>query len=148
METLVTATLEVLDELHDDLRRMVSDLSAEALNWAPGDETNSIYALVTHLLGSERFWLAAALQQSIERDREAEFRARGADASDLLRLIDEAGAQARALLAQLTPESLAGAFTLREVPRSGASCLLHALEHAGQHRGQIALTRQLWEQRH
>lgn len=148
METLVTATLEVLDELHDDLRRVVSDLPAEALNWAPGDETNSIYALVTHLLGSERFWLAAALQQSIERDREAEFRARGADALDLLRLIDEVGTQARALLSQLTPESLAGSFTWRELPRSGAWCLLHALEHAGQHRGQIALTRQLWEQRH
>lgn len=147
METLVAATLAVLDELHDDLRRMVSDLPAEALNWTPGDETNSIYALVTHLLGSERFWLAAAVQQTIERDREAEFRARGQDASGLLRLIDEAGPQARELLSRLTPETLAGSFTWREIPRSGAWCLLHALEHAGQHRGQIALTRQLWEQR-
>ena len=147
METLAAATLALLDEIHDDLRRLVSDLPAGALNWAPGDETNSIYALVTHLLGSERFWLAAAVQQTIVRDREAEFRARGEDASGLLRLIDEAGVQARALLSHLTPQTLAGSFTWREEPRSGAWCLLHALEHAGQHRGQIALTRQLWEQR-
>lgn len=146
MDPLVAATLAQIEEVHDDLRRIMRDLSAEALNWRPGEEMNSIYVLVTHLLGAEHYWLAAAVARPISRDREAEFRAHGDDAEALLRLLDEADARARELLAYLTPETLAATFTGRGEPHSGAWCLIHTLEHSGQHRGQTALTRQLWEQ--
>lgn len=147
MDPLATAALEQFEELHADLRTVVGDLQGAALNWQPGAETNSIYVLVTHLLGAEHFWLAAAVGRSIERERAAEFRAQGADASNLLRLLDEADAHARELLALLTPQALAATFAGRGEEHSGAWCLLHALEHSGQHRGQALLTRQLWEQR-
>lgn len=101
--------------------------------------------MVTHLLGSERFWVSAAVGRSMERDRDAEFRAHGADAAELLRLIDAAEAHLRELLPHLTPETLEGVFTWRDTPHSGAWCLLHAIEHAGQHHGHVALTCQLWE---
>jgi uncharacterized damage-inducible protein DinB len=145
MHPLATAALAQFDEIHDDLRRVVGDLQAEALNWRPGEETNSIYVLVTHLLGAEHFWLAAAAGRPVARDREAEFRAQGRDPTGLLRLLEEADARNRDLLAHLTPETLAATFTGRDETRSGAWCLLHAIEHSGQHRGQAALTRQLWE---
>jgi uncharacterized damage-inducible protein DinB len=100
---------------------------------------------VTHLLGAEHFWLAAAAGRPIARDRAAEFRAQGPDPTDLLRLLDEVDVRNRDLLASLTPETLAATFAGRGEPHSGAWCLLHAIEHSGQHRGQAALTRQLWE---
>jgi len=145
MHPLATAALAQFDEIHDDLRRVVGDLQAEALNWRPGEETNSIYVLVTPLLGAEHFWLAAAAGRPVARDREAEFRAQGRDPTGLLRLLEEADARNRDLLSHLTPETLAATFTGRDEPRSGAWCLLHAIEHSGQHRGQTTLTRQLWE---
>ena len=145
MATLARAALAQFEEIHADLRGLVRDLPAEALNWIPGEETNSIYVLVTHLLGSERFWVSAAVGQHMPRDRDAEFRAHGADATDLLQLIDTAEAHLRELLPQLTSATLDGVFTWRDTPRSGAWCLMHAIEHAGQHHGHVALTRQLWQ---
>lgn len=146
LDVLTQAVQAVCDGIHDDLRRIVQDLPAEALNWSPGPETNSIYVLVTHLLGSEHFWLANAAGQSIVRDREAEFRARGDDAGALLRLIDEADEHVRAILPRITEQTLAATVQWRDETPTGAWCVLHALEHCGQHRGQAALTRQLWEQ--
>lgn len=145
METLATAVRAQFEEIHADLRGLVRDLPAEALNWTPGAQTNSIYVLVTHLLGSERFWVSAAVGQTMERDRDAEFRAQGTDAAALLRSIDEAETHLHELLPLLTPQTMQNTFTWRDVPRSGAWCLLHAIEHAGQHHGHVALTRQLWE---
>ena len=107
MHPLATAALAQFDEIHDDLRRVVGDLQAEALNWRPGEQTNSIYVLVTHLLGAEHFWLAAAAGRPVARDREAEFRAQGRDPTGLLRLLEEADARNRDLLSHLTPETLA-----------------------------------------
>ena len=147
MDSLATATLVQFDEIHADLRRVLQDLPADALNWQPGTETNSIYVLVTHLLGAEHYWLAAAAGRPVERNREEEFRARGTDASHLLRLLDEADARNRELATLITPQTLDAIFTGWREPHSGAWCLLHAVEHCGQHRGQALLTRQLWEQR-
>lgn len=145
MDALATAALAQFEEIHRDLRGLVRDLPAEALNWTPGPETNSIYVLVTHLLGSEQFWVGAAVGRTIERDREAEFRVHGADAAELPRLIDAAEAHLRELLPYLTYGTLCRTFTWRDTPHSGAWCLLHAIEHAGQHHGHVALTRQLWQ---
>jgi uncharacterized damage-inducible protein DinB len=124
----------------------VRDLPAEALNWSPGEEMNSIYVLLTHLLGSQRFWLSAALGETIERDREAEFRVHGASADELLRLLDEADARNREMLARLRPAMLSATFTGHRESHSGAWCLIHAMEHTGQHHAHAAMTRQLWEQ--
>lgn len=146
MDPLAEATLAQLEEVHDDLRSIVRDLPAEALNWRPGEEMNSIYVLVTHMLGSQRFWLSAALGETIERDREAEFRVHGEAADELLRLLDEADARNREMLTRLRPDMLSATFTGHREPHSGAWCLIHAMEHTGQHHGHAALTRQLWEQ--
>ena len=67
MHSLATAALAQFDEIHDDLRRVVGDLQAEALNWRPGEETNSIYVLVTHLLGAEGAMAAIIPRASEER---------------------------------------------------------------------------------
>jgi uncharacterized damage-inducible protein DinB len=149
MEAVAEAAGATLEEIHADLRRIVEDLPAEALNWAPGPDTNSIAVLVTHLLGAEHYWLAAAAGRPIAREREREFQAHADAASTLLASIEAADRSNTDLLQDIAPETLAAIIADHHGRRrSGAWCLLHALEHAGQHRGQSALTRQLWEQAH
>ena len=106
MDPLATAALAQLQEIHDDLRRVVRDLRGEALNWRPGEETNSIYVLVTHLLGAEHFWLAAAAGRPIARDRAAEFRAQGSDSTDLLRLLEQKNGWGRVHSALLVAQAI------------------------------------------
>jgi hypothetical protein len=89
--------------------------------------------------------LSAAAGAVIDRDRDAEFRAQGADATGLYRLLDAAGEHCRALRTQITPETLSAPVGGR---RTGAGYLLRAVAHSGEHWGQALLTRQLWEQRH
>lgn len=149
MEAVAEAASTVLEEIHADLRRIVAGLPAKALNWAPGPDTNSIAVLVTHLLGAEHYWLAAAAGRPIARERDAEFQAHADAATVLLAQIEAADRRNPDLIRAITAETLASTVTDHHGRQSnGAWCLLHALEHAGQHRGQSALTRQLWEQAH
>jgi hypothetical protein len=88
------------------------------------------------------------MQETSDRDREAEFRVRGVDAGTLQSKLDASLEYARAALAKLTLDDLA---QTRLVQRSGrtvsvAYALLHALEHAREHVGHIQLTGQLWGQ--
>src|SRR5919108_4321157 len=68
-----------------DVLKILDGLDAEALNWHPtSDETNSVYALAVHALGAERQWIHARTGgRKIERDRAAEFRAKGDGAAAL-----------------------------------------------------------------
>ena len=131
----------------------IEGLSEAQLNWRPpAPESNSIYVIATHILGNAEAWvLGIACGQPIERDRPAEFRAAGTDAApiiararDLSRRIDEA-------LRDLSPESLDelreprqrlwGAGTAE--PVTGREALMHVIEHASIHLGQIDVTRDL-----
>lgn len=145
MDPLVQAAIAELTYAHGELRTLLQELPGEALTWHPGPQMNSLYVLITHLLGAEHYLVSAAAGAVIERDREAEFRAQGADASGLYRLLDAADEQCRTFLTQITPETLSAPVGGR---RTGASYLLRAVAHGGEHWGQALLTRQLWEQRH
>lgn len=138
------AILEELAALHRRLREAVFALDQAALDWAPTDGANSIAVLVTHTVGSELDWLHIAGGRSIERDRDAEFRAKGRGAGDLAALVE----RAEHTIPELVRSAVAGG--LETVRRSRASrevtaayCLQHALAHTAEHVGQIELTRQL-----
>jgi uncharacterized damage-inducible protein DinB len=128
----------------------VDDLPPEALDWSPGEGINSIVALISHVVGSERFWIGdVAMQEPKERDRDAEFRAHGLTAADLHKRIEEAGAYAHAALERLTRDDLA---LKRPTGRKEGEvftvgyALAHALKHAGSHAGHIELMRDWWRQ--
>ena len=128
-------------------------LSETQLNWRPPiADANSAYAIAAHTLGNARGWvLGIACGQPVERDRPAEFRASGHDAAELVagakRLSEEIGAG----LAALSPSDL----DRRLVPLpmywgegepyeiSIREALLHVVEHASLHLGQLQLTRDL-----
>ncbi len=128
-------------------------LSEAQLNWRPPiDGANSAYVIAAHTLGNARAWvLGIACGRPIERDRPAEFRASGRDAADLTaqarRLSDEieaalAALSASALGQRLLPlKSLWGEGEPQEI--SVREALLHVVEHASIHLGQLQITRDL-----
>lgn len=149
MEPFYADFLEHLHTLHEDMARALDGLPRDALDWAPAEEMNSLAVLVVHTAGAERYWIGdVAGQRPSDRDREAEFRARGLDAAGLVRRLAEAEAVSREVLAALTLEDLQGQ---RTSPRDGRQftvgwALAHALEHTGTHLGHAQIVRQLWEQ--
>jgi uncharacterized damage-inducible protein DinB len=142
--------LERLHDLHQDIEKAIDGLPPEALDWSPMNDTNSINVLVVHLTGAERYWIGdVAGQDPSDRNRDAEFEAKGLDAAALKHRLESSEAYARQLLAALSVNDLGQE---RLSPRSSRTftvswALLHAMEHTALHVGHIQMTRQWWEQR-
>ena len=142
---------EQLQSLLDRLCGTVQGLDEAQLNRRPPiDGANSAYVVMTHTLGNARAWvLGIACGRPIERDRPAEFRASGRDASALLaeaqRLSDEIAAALSALSPSDLEQRLVPAASLwgegepHEVSRREA--ILHVIEHASIHLGHLQMTR-------
>ena len=141
--------LERLQSLHADIERTIEGLSTKALDWTPGPDMNSLAMLAVHVAGAERYWIGHVVgRDSSDRDRSAEFRARGLDAALLKACLAATLAHSQGVLEGLTLPDLEAS---RVSPRNGreftaAWCLAHALEHTALHLGHMQITRQLWEQ--
>jgi uncharacterized damage-inducible protein DinB len=148
METFFTEYIDLLQERHDNILAALEGLPVAALDWSPGPDMNSISILVFHLTGAERYWIGdVAAQESSNRDRAAEFKVHGVRVDILKKRLTDNLEYARNALSKFTSEDLQA----RRVTGEGrtvtvAWALLHALEHATLHLGQIQITRQLWEQ--
>jgi uncharacterized damage-inducible protein DinB len=132
---------------------VIADLPAEALDWQPATDANSLTVLVTHAWGAAEAWTLRAAGREMARDRAAEFRATG-DPAALQTLLMEGGARIEAALDVVDPAMLSLVRVGPSTQPSGdeeytaARCVLHAVEHAQEHLGQAYLTRQLWEAQH
>lgn len=150
MQTYFEDYFNLLQGCHNDIHEALDALPPEALDWSPGKDMNSISVLVVHLTGAERFWIGdVAAQEPSNRNRESEFKVKGLGTEILKKRLDEALSYAKVTLEKFSLQDL-------EIPRRSPPtdreftvgwALLHALEHATEHKGQIQLTRQLWEQR-
>ncbi|HEX2283028.1 MAG TPA: DinB family protein [Thermomicrobiales bacterium] len=147
VDTIRDTCRTILHNQHDRWRNVVNGLNAEALNWKPGDETNSIAVLLSHGLDAERFCVANSVDVTLDRDREAKFRTQVSSADDLLSVIDESEREIDGYLDRMTADSLSAEVTRGDRTRTGAWWVLHSLEHSCEHAGQAELTRQLWEHR-
>ncbi len=153
IEALQIAANQILDRQLDEWRDAIRGLDPGGLNWQPGEETNSISALVAHSMDATRYHLANALGITLDRNREEKFDHAAASADDLLALIDATEPDMRDYISQLTeevlpvehtrPSSITGSRT-----HNGAYYVFHALQHNREHIGQATLTRQLYEQQH
>ena len=134
-----TQITEALEGLQDD-----------ASDWSPGPEMNSITAIVTHIVGSERYWVGEViLGEPSHRDREAEFAAKGQSMAQLQELLADSLSYLQQALETLDHDDLVAP---RATPKDGRETtvgwvLALVLHHAGEHLGHIQMTRQLWEQR-
>ncbi len=136
-----------LREIHKDILELCKDLPAEALNWKPpAADTNSIFALVTHIAGSEAFWIQQVIAGiDVGRDRKAEFYAGGSDLTALEQRLAAVGEHSEAVLRGL---SQADGAIVHDTPLGRfdtRACILHTISHSSIHIGHIQLTRQLWE---
>jgi hypothetical protein len=150
MEPFFEAYLERLHTLSTDFIATFEDLPAEALDWVPGTEMNSFCVLVVHTAAATRYWIGdAALGEPSNRNRAAEFQAKGLSAAELKSRFADVEQYARGALERVTWADLAKVSTVRyaDTPVSGGWALLHALEHLGLHLGHAQITRQLWLRR-
>ena len=149
MQTFFKEYLSLLQDCHNHILEALDGLSPAALDWVPGHEMNSISVLVFHLTGAERYWIGdVAAQDPKERDRDAEFRVHDVEMDVLKKRLANNLEYARTTMDRFTIQDLE---TTRVSARDGreftvAWALLHALDHANVHLGQIEITRQLWEQ--
>lgn len=139
-----------IDLLTQDILRTFDGLSDEAANWRPPvPETNSMYVIATHVIGSTGRWLGRTVAgREIQSDREAEFRASG-PVGPLRERLQEMARDARSILTSLPASEYDATrrVTLGDQPQEWTvrQCVLHVIEHLGMHLGHLQLTRQLWE---
>lgn len=138
--------------LREQIRDAIQNLDDEAANWHPVLKgTNSIYAILCHLAWSEDYWVGQIIGgKTVERDREAEFRASG-HLSEIVDRWEEVGRASQDILSKLNSSQLGETRTVTIRPAPGSAtvrwCILHQISHCALHLGHIQLTRQLWEQK-
>jgi hypothetical protein len=142
--------LERQEDLHHDFEAAIAGLPVVALDWAPGPDMNSLCVLIVHTTGAEGFWIGDMVAGvSTNRNRAAEFQAKGWDEAALKQRLADSRQFARGVLEKLTLDDLSKACysPMHDKTFSAAWSLLHALEHTGLHTGHAQITRQLWDQR-
>jgi uncharacterized damage-inducible protein DinB len=149
----LASALAVFEEIYGAMAELVRPLDQAALNWAPlARDTNSIAVLVHHVVGSSNGWLARAVGEPFERDRDAEFRRSDGPAA-LVALIESARSEVRRRFGLLGDQDLSQTLRVTRVSApdgeevSRAWCVAHALAHLSEHWGAMQLTRQLYEGR-
>jgi uncharacterized damage-inducible protein DinB len=139
--------LQRIEDLRGQVRDLIADLPAEALNWRPieNDATNSLAVLATHIAGAEHFWIAEVVGGGPPtRDRDAEFTTQATDASELVRLLEEIGTETREVLSALRAVDLDGTREARGRTIPVRWCILHVIDHTALHLGHMQITYQLW----
>lgn len=125
-------------------------LSEAQINWCPAiGGANSAYAIAAHTVGNARAWvLGIACGRPMGRDRPAEFRASGPDAAELVAAAATLSQEIATALSALAlsdldrrlvpPAVLWGEGEPLEI--SARDALLHVVEHAALHLGQLQIT--------
>jgi uncharacterized damage-inducible protein DinB len=142
--------LSRIDDLRVQVRAVIADLPAEALNWRPVEAsddhaTNSLAVLAAHIAGAEHFWIAEVIgSRPATRDRDAEFVTVVSGAAGLCQRLDEVATETRQVFAELTPVALDGSREARGRAVDVRWGILHVIDHTALHLGHMQLTYQLW----
>jgi hypothetical protein len=128
---------------------LIEDLDQEVLAWRPGPDTTSISNLVLHITGSVPGGFRILIGELGERDRDAEFNTPPLSAAELVERIHVAERELEQYRDRL---ALADLTEIRPRPARnqawpGSQVLLNNFGHLMEHIAQVALTRQLYEQR-
>lgn len=121
-------------------------IDAEGLNWRPpAPETNSLYVLAFHTMGSAEEAIISVLGgEHVARDRDAEFRVSGDSAAPLYARWEALRPRLRETLARLTPADMEKTVHHRRFgAMSGRTFLILSTQHPAEHAGHAELTRDL-----
>jgi hypothetical protein len=130
----------------DDLVHSLEGLTEEQLNWRPAaPDTNSLYAIVTHVLGNaEENVLQTVCGQRIVRSRAGELGAHGTSWEPVRDRWNDLRARMQTALAELPARDLdRERVHPRRGPLTGRDVLLVVARHAAEHWGEAQLTRSL-----
>ncbi len=142
--------LDRMDGLRKQVRELISNLPAEALNWRPieGEDdhaTNSLAVMAAHIAGAEHRWYHEVIgRQPATRLRDLEFKTVTENAAGLVEKLAFNAEESQRILAALSAEDLDGAREVdgRTVPVRWA--ILHVIDHTALHLGHMQITYQLW----
>jgi Protein of unknown function (DUF664) len=139
LRRLISWYLEALDPLPD-----------VAFSWRPPlPEANSLYAISLHAITSAEWWVLSCVgEESLERDRDAEFAAGPSSWGDLRPRYTRFLAAAEALVAPMSSEDLSRISRHPAANRMNRRCLAHTIEHLGLHLGHIEITIDWWRATH
>jgi uncharacterized damage-inducible protein DinB len=129
--------LQRLEDLQHRLHKDVRDLPAEAMDWSPGPQMNSVAVLLAHIASVLHEGIGIALDDPPGRVREQEFQTRGVLSAEMLRRLDAVIDYARGALPRLSLEDLSKERKDEDGTVSCGWALLHALEHAYLHLGHL-----------
>ena len=144
----ITTYLDRINALRSDIWKELEGMDAAGLNWAPlPQDTNSLFVLATHCIGSEHGWIAESIGgEPKTRVRPLEFVARGSSVDDLRERFEATAAESRRSFGALQEQDLDRTL---EHPAYGPVtvrwAILHIIEHFSEHLGHMRLTRQLWQ---
>jgi uncharacterized damage-inducible protein DinB len=141
----VQGVVSELRVLWDETEALVRRLPPQALIHKQGAGFNSISALVTHLAGSQRWWIGEVVaNRTMHRDRDAEFRAQDSDRTVLVTRLQDAATLVTEILGTLTAEMLDHTRLYRGEPMTVRGILTRLLAHAARHVGQMQVIEKLW----
>ncbi len=150
MSPELASYLQMIEDLRGQVRNLIADLPAEALNWRPLDgsdehATNSLAVLATHIAGAEHFWIGEGVGHlAPSRDRDTEFETRAASAAELVDTLERVGEETRQVCSALIETDLDGTRKMRGHTVPVRWCILHVIDHTALHLGHMQLTYQLW----
>jgi uncharacterized damage-inducible protein DinB len=121
------------------LLHCLEGMTDEDIWWRPNEQSNSAGNLVLHLCGNVRQWIVKSIGgASFERDRDAEFAARGpVPKEELMASIRTAVGEADRVLESLAAEKLLEQHAIQTYTSSGLQAIYHVVEHFSYHLGQI-----------
>lgn len=143
--------LQRLEDLRGQVRDLIADLPADALNWQPlggGAEspTNSLAVLAAHVAGAEHFWIGEVVGGlPATRHRDAEFATTVDAPAGLLLRLENTATETRKVFAALSQADLDGTRQARGRTIPVRWCILHVVDHTATHLGHMQLTLQLWQ---
>jgi uncharacterized damage-inducible protein DinB len=130
----------LVDDYPAQIRECLDVMTDDDVWWRPNETTNALGNIVLHAAGSNRLYIGYGVgARPVERDRAAEFSARGNPGkAEVVRAWEDTVAMMAEVLNELEPSRL-----MEQTDRTGkmttfASILLHASHHTAAHMGQIA----------
>lgn len=129
----------LIDEIGPRLTRCLELCGEGDLWWRPNQAVNPIGNLTLHLCGNIRQWLIVGLGSGVDqRDRDAEFAERGPiPSAELGARWSAVMTEAAAVIDRLDPAELLVERPVQAYRETGLSILIHVVEHASYHVGQI-----------
>ena len=134
-----------LRQFADSIAVCVGKLNDDQI-WARGHESsNAIGNLILHLNGNVRQWIISELGGNpCERDRDAEFAARGnVTGAELIARLKNTVEHAAQVISSLTTDRLTRMYDIQSYGCSGVEAVYHVVEHFAEHTGQIIFATKL-----